>query len=251
VPQSNYSLSFILALLFHFVALIVLGVTADFTKNIEDSVTTPPDVMTLSLIEEPLTETPIPKSADTAPRPEHDTKLDFLRVPKPLLDVPTLSDLSSEILEIPKQPLPDFKTPPPTVFIPSPTTLPDTLVMPQLTTVLTPQESTDPYSTHSDSTGGTLQGSLTPPTTKDQTIRPKYPMTARRRGEEGRVILDVLVSKDGQAQTITVVASSGYKELDQAAEDALRATRFNPGERNGKPVEASARLVILFQLKAN
>jgi len=249
VPQSNYSLSFVLALLFHFVALIVLGVTADFTKNVEDSVTTPPDVMTLSLIEEPLTETPMPKSADTAPRPEHDTKLDFLRIPNPLLDVPTLSDLSSESLEIPKQPLPDFKTPPPTVIIPTPTTLPDTLVMPQLTTVFAPQESTDPYSTHSDSTGGTLQGSLTPPTTKNKTIKPKYPISARSREEEGRVILDVLVSKEGQAKTITIVSSSGYKKLDQAAEEALKETRFNPGERNGKPVEATARLVILFQLK--
>jgi periplasmic protein TonB len=249
VPQSNYSLSFVLALLFHFVALIVLGVTADFSTHAEDPLTTSPDVMTLSLIEEPLTETPLPKSADTAPRPEHDTKLDFLRVPNPLLDVPTLSDLSSEILEIPKQPLPEFKTPPPTVIIPTPTTLPDKIVMLQLTTVFAPQESTDPYSTHSDSTGGTLQGTLTPPSTKDQKIRTTYPASARRRGEEGRVILDVLVSKEGQAKTITLIASSGYKDLDQAAHEALLKTRFNPGERNGKPVEATARLAILFQLK--
>jgi len=249
VPQSNYSLSFVLALLFHVVALVVLGVTADFTTNPEAALTTPPDVMTLSLIEDTLTETPAPRSADTAPRPEQDTKLDFLRLPDPLQEAPILSELSPDMLEIPKLPLPDFKTPPPTIVVPSPTALPDKTIMPQLTTVIVPQESNDPYSTHSDSTGGMLQGVLTPPTTKDKTIKPTYPISARNRGEQGRVILDVLVSKDGHAQTITIVSSSGYKQLDQAAEKALRETRFNPGERNGKAVEATARLVVLFQLK--
>jgi protein TonB len=65
------------------------------------------------------------------------------------------------------------------------------------------------------------------------------------------VILDVLVSKEGLATSITLVSSSGFKDLDAAAKEAVKFAKFEPGARNGKPVEASARMTILFKLKQN
>jgi protein TonB len=76
-------------------------------------------------------------------------------------------------------------------------------------------------------------------------------MASRRRGEEGRVIVDVMVSREGKPQRVTLVSSSGFKELDRAAEEAVSTTLFIPGERNGKTVEATARIAIQFQLKPN
>jgi protein TonB len=251
VPRTNYSLSFVLALIFHGIALIFIGVAVTFNKPEASESPIHPDSVTLSLVEELLTETPSPKNADTAPRPEQDNKLEFLRLPNPLLQAPSYVDVSSDTVEIPKHPLPDFSPPPVTMMINPPTELPDKLVMPKLATILASQETTDPYSSHSDSTGGMLQGVLVPPTTKDQSVRPKYPMASRRRGEEGRVILDVMVSQEGKPKSVALVASSGHKELDRAAEEAVSTTLFIPGERNGKTVEASARIVILFQLKPN
>lgn len=251
MPRTNYSLSFVLALIFHGIALIFIGVAVTFNKPEERELPMHPDSVTLSLVEDLLTDTPSPKSADTAPRPEQDNKLEFLRMQNPLLQAPSFEDLSSDTVEIPKHPYPDFSPPPPTMMNDPPTALPDKLIMPKLATILASQETTDPSSTHSGSTGGMLQGVLVPPTTKDQSVRPKYPMASRRRGEEGRVIVDVMVSREGKPQRVTLVSSSGFKELDRAAEEAVSTTLFIPGERNGKTVEATARIAIQFQLKPN
>lgn len=233
------------------IALVFIGVAVTFNKPESSELPIPPDSVTLSLVEDLLTDTPSLKNADTAPRPEQDNKLELLRLPNPLLQAPAFVDITSDTVEIPKHPYPDFSPPPPTMIINPPTALPDKPVMPKLATILASPETTDPSSTHSDSTGGMVQGVLIPPTTKDQSVRPKYPMASRRRGEEGRVILDVMVSQEGTPTSITLVSSSGHKELDRAAEEAVLTTLFVPGARNGKTVEASARIVILFQLKQN
>lgn len=244
-------MSFLLSIMLHMIVLLFLGAFVTFKNAAGSEIQKSPDAMTLSLVEDILSDTPAPKSSDTAPLPSPESQLEFLRIPQPLPEQPAFSDLSSDTLEIPKHTLTDFSPPPPTVVITTPSALPDKTVMPKLSPMLSTQETTDPYSTHNDSTGGMLQGALVAPTTKEKTIHPKYPMNSRRRGEEGKVILDVLVTKDGHAKSVTLVASSGFKELDAAAKEAVLAAKFNPGERNGKVVEASARMVILFQLKSN
>lgn len=54
----------------------------------------------------------------------------------------------------------------------------------------------------------------------------RYPMTARRLGQEGVVLLEALVQPDGQAE-VAVKTGSGHAALDRAAlalfQDALRA----------------------------
>lgn len=62
---------------------------------------------------------------------------------------------------------------------------------------------------------------------------PDYPALSRRLGEEGQVMLRVLIGADGQPQQVELRRSSGYERLDRAALDTVRRWRFVPGKRNG------------------
>jgi len=82
-----------------------------------------------------------------------------------------------------------------------------------------------------------------------QSIRPDYPRTARLRGEEGEVVLEISVSAAGAVDDVRVVRSSGFPSLDDAAVDAVRAAHFSPATSEGRAVAASARLTLTFKLK--
>jgi outer membrane biosynthesis protein TonB len=48
-------------------------------------------------------------------------------------------------------------------------------------------------------------------------IEPAYPFRARKKGMEGLVVLDVIVSKTGEPVSCVISDSSGYKDLDETA----------------------------------
>jgi len=65
---------------------------------------------------------------------------------------------------------------------------------------------------------------------------PDYPPVSRRLGEQGTVVLEVLVDANGRAVEATVMQSSGFARLDEAAvEGVKRNYRFAPGTVDGKP----------------
>ena len=97
--------------------------------------------------------------------------------------------------------------------------------------------------------GGGASGHIDAHPSLDRPIRPTYPIGARRRGEEGTVILDVNVAADGAASSVTLVSSSGFAELDRAAERAAAQARFKPGTRDGRPIDSAARLPLIFRLR--
>jgi protein TonB len=68
----------------------------------------------------------------------------------------------------------------------------------------------------------------------------KYTEEAKQAGLEGTVILDIVVGEDGVVRDITIVQGLG-QGLNEAAVRALKACRFTPGERNGKPVPVRVR----------
>ena len=70
---------------------------------------------------------------------------------------------------------------------------------------------------------------------------PVYPEIARRRGQQGRVVLHVNVSAEGMPVAVTVAESSGYASLDTAALAAVQQWRFVPATRGGTPVPAVSR----------
>lgn len=80
-------------------------------------------------------------------------------------------------------------------------------------------------------------------------FQPDYPPTSRRLGEAGTVVLEVVVAEDGTVQDATVVTSSGYERLDQAAvAHAKRAWRFIPGTEDGKPVAMRKQMKVTFKI---
>jgi periplasmic protein TonB len=65
---------------------------------------------------------------------------------------------------------------------------------------------------------------------------PDYPPVSRRLGEQGTVVLEVLVDASGHAVEAKVVQSSGFARLDDAAIAGVKANyRFVPGTIDGKP----------------
>ena len=77
---------------------------------------------------------------------------------------------------------------------------------------------------------------------------PVQPARSLRNGEEGRVMLRVLVQADGSAGEVQVRTSSGFPMLDEAARSAVQSWRFNPATSDGKPVAEWYLVPIVFKL---
>ena len=79
---------------------------------------------------------------------------------------------------------------------------------------------------------------------------PEYPPVSRRLGEQGTVLLQVLVDEKGRATEAKVVQSSGFPRLDQAAIDGVKQNyRFVPGTRDGKPEPMSYTFKFTWKLR--
>jgi protein TonB len=66
--------------------------------------------------------------------------------------------------------------------------------------------------------------------------QPEYPPQSRRLGEQGSLVLQVLVDASGRVTDAKLVQSSGSDRLDQAALRGVKANyRFVPGTVDGKP----------------
>lgn len=77
---------------------------------------------------------------------------------------------------------------------------------------------------------------------------PRYPHRARQQGQEGRVIIRVSVSADGNAKSVTVRESSGYPLLDDAAAKAIRRWRFVPASFAGVSMAGTVDVPVTFRL---
>jgi protein TonB len=80
---------------------------------------------------------------------------------------------------------------------------------------------------------------------------PAYPLAARRRGIEGTVVIRAQVLEDGNCRQASLLRSSGYDMLDQAALAAVRAWRFVPARHGAQTVSAWIEVPISFRLNNN
>lgn len=78
---------------------------------------------------------------------------------------------------------------------------------------------------------------------------PRYPLVARRNGEQGTVTLRVLVNRDGLPASVDIERTSGFPPLDNAAREAVRSWRFAPARRGAQAVEAWVLVPIVFRLE--
>jgi protein TonB len=65
--------------------------------------------------------------------------------------------------------------------------------------------------------------------------KPPYPPLSKRLGEQGQVLVRVLIGTDGVALKAELKQSSGFERLDQAALAAAMRWRYLPGRRGGVP----------------
>jgi protein TonB len=79
--------------------------------------------------------------------------------------------------------------------------------------------------------------------------KPSYPPLSRRLGEQGIVMLNVLVGEDGNVQKLEVAKSSGSTRLDEAASRAVQSWRFAPGKRAGIAQTMWVKVPISFILE--
>jgi periplasmic protein TonB len=77
---------------------------------------------------------------------------------------------------------------------------------------------------------------------------PRYPESARRAGIEGTTVVRAHILNDGSVGVAEVRRSSGRSDLDRAALDAIRASRFIPAERNGRAVTVWIEVPVQFNL---
>lgn len=81
--------------------------------------------------------------------------------------------------------------------------------------------------------------------------KPVYPPASRRLGEEGRVLLRVHVSAEGEALAVHVKHTCGFSRLDEAARAAVQRWRFVPARRGSEAIESWVAVPIVFSLQTS
>ncbi|MDT0632802.1 M56 family metallopeptidase [Rubrivirga sp. S365] len=76
-----------------------------------------------------------------------------------------------------------------------------------------------------------------------------YPELQHQAGVEGTAVLQFIVSKEGAVTDLQLLRSTGNDGLDQAAAEAVREARFEPGMQDGQPVRVRFAVPVTFQLE--
>ena len=78
---------------------------------------------------------------------------------------------------------------------------------------------------------------------------PVYPESARRRGEEGLVVLVADVDTSGKVTELSIKQASGFRALDDSALRTVRRWRFEPASLGGVRLRSRVEVPVRFQLK--
>ncbi len=78
---------------------------------------------------------------------------------------------------------------------------------------------------------------------------PKYPLVAKEEKIEGRIVVELVVTKDGTPRDEWVIDAAPPDIFEEAALEAVRRYQFVPGKRNGEAVDVRVKLPINFILE--
>ncbi|MDQ2989085.1 MAG: energy transducer TonB, partial [Pseudomonadota bacterium] len=78
--------------------------------------------------------------------------------------------------------------------------------------------------------------------------QPDYPALSKRMGEQGKVVLRILVNEKGLPDQVTVQTSSGFARLDEAGRQAALRALFKPHMEDGRPVAVFVIVPLNFQM---
>ncbi len=81
-----------------------------------------------------------------------------------------------------------------------------------------------------------------------QPVRPDYPESVAVGGVEGYVTLKLLIDDGGKVREASVVDAQPPGVFEESALAAFRAARFQPGQRNGRPVKSQILIKVTYEL---
>ena len=76
-----------------------------------------------------------------------------------------------------------------------------------------------------------------------------YPSFSKRSGEQGTVVVRLIIDETGSVEDVALLQSSAFPRLDRAASEIGKRYRFKPFLVNGSPQRISTNLLIKFNLK--
>lgn len=91
-----------------------------------------------------------------------------------------------------------------------------------------------------------LHQAVVTPARLERRVAPQYPMAALKRRIAGEVTLSLLVRPDGSVAEVKQV--SGNPLFRDSAMDAVKHWHYSPALLDGKPVQATAQVVLKFEL---
>jgi periplasmic protein TonB len=87
----------------------------------------------------------------------------------------------------------------------------------------------------------------TPPKAKSPRATPLYPFSLKKAGIQGEAIIRFVVDVSGSVRDVEVV-SANHPAFGRAAADAVAKWRFQPGIKNGQPVNTRMQIPIGFYI---
>ena len=78
--------------------------------------------------------------------------------------------------------------------------------------------------------------------------KPDYPKNALRNGDTGTVMLAFLIGTDGKVADSRIEKSSGFRDLDRAAQAGLSLCKFKPGTVDGAPQQSWTKMQYVWSL---
>ena len=201
-------------------ALVAVGVV-DMMNNKDISMPKLPDVLTVFTTPEPVELPPLPPDPPT---------------PMPTLTPPPISIPTIEV----------DVTPPP---IDNPVHA--TLEPQPMLEAAQPARAETPAQPATPTTPTTGSGAMRSAVLADASgcAKPDYPVSAARNGDTGTVTLALLVGTDGRVTGSRVQKSSGSRDLDRAAVNALSLCQFKPAMNNGAPEAGWAQIAYVWSLE--
>lgn len=214
-PRGSNATKFALVAGLH--ALIAVGVV-NMLNNKVISLPSPRDALTVFATPEPVKPPPVPVDPPT-PLPQ---VMPPLMVPK---------------IDVPLPPIDD----------PVQATTTQTPPIPKETQSAQPAQTEGPAKTGAASVNaGTMRSAVL--ADASGCVKPNYPAASARNGDAGTVMLALLVGPDGRVTSARIQKSSGFRELDRAALNALSLCQFKPAMNNGVPEAGWAQLAYVWTL---
>jgi TonB family protein len=79
-------------------------------------------------------------------------------------------------------------------------------------------------------------------------VEPQYTQAARPAGLTGKVVMQVVIKKDGTVDIVRIVQGLGLGLTDSAI-DAIKQWKFIPGHKDGQAVDVALNLEVNFNLR--